>query len=118
MTAPVRGHSPGGKKRKGFDRGAEGRLTVDDPALDLGRRRTAFPGGVYVRVLPGMKVIQPATYEYPEEREERLRSEDRVEVEERFKVEDGRRTGPWRLHRARQAVSPATRCLASGRPCL
>jgi len=47
-----------------------------------------------VRVFPGVRVVHPAIYEYPEEREERLRSEDRVEVEEQVKVEDGRRTGP------------------------
>jgi hypothetical protein len=39
-----------------------------------------------------LQVVQPATEEYPEEREERvcLCCEDRVELEERVKVEDGR----------------------------
>jgi hypothetical protein len=54
--------------------------------------RTEFHRSVGMRVLPGVQVVQPATEEYPEEREERmcLCGEDRVEFEERVEVEDRR----------------------------
>ena len=67
-------------------------LLLENRALVRCGTRTEFSGGVCVRVLPGMQVVQPATQEYPEEREQRvcLCGEDRVELEERVKVEDRR----------------------------
>ena len=81
-----------------------------------------------MRVLPGVQVVQPATWEYQEEHEQRvrLRSEDRIEFKERVNADDGRdergrggrveHCGLCHLGRGGLASGHARAC--SGRPCL
>ena len=69
-------------------------LVKREPRVEIGEwgALTEFLGGVCVRVLPGVQIVQSATEKYAKEREERvlLRREDRVELEERIEVEDRR----------------------------